>query len=195
MSQSNTSQLEAERRGSYRVADRISLRVSLVPSKAEQAALNSAKAARERFAMINKLLVMREKSLPAFRKIERSAPDVAKYLRHLEKQVETVARVLGQSGNALPDEPTDDVTISATGLSFISESAYPVDALLELRMVLFPEQVHLFLYGRVVRVEDELDPDLPTVSVAFEGVSNEDSELLIKHLHSVQMRALNHDDD
>ena len=190
MSQSNTSQLEAERRGSYRVADRIGLRVSLVPNKAEQAALNSAKVSRERFAMINKLLVMREKSLPAFRKIERSAPDVAKYLRHLEKQIETVARVLGQSGNALPDEPTDDVTISATGLSFTSESAYPVDALLELRMVLFPEQVHLFLYGRVVRVEDELDPDFPTVSVAFETITDEDSELLIKHLHSVQMRSL-----
>lgn len=194
MSQSNTSPLEAERRGSYRVADRIGLRVSLVPSKAEQTALTSASAARERFAMINKLLVMREKSLPAYRKIERTAPDVAKYLRHLEKQIEKVARVLGQSGNALPDEPTDDVTISATGLSFISESAYPVDALLELRMVLFPEQVHLFLYGRVVRVEDELDPDLPTVSVAFEGISDEDNELLIKHLHSVQMRTLNNED-
>jgi len=191
MSQSNTSPLEPERRGSYRVADSIGLRVGLVPSQAERSALTSANGARERFAMINKLLVMREKSLPAFRKIERTAPDVAKYLRHLEKQIETVARVLGQSGNALPDEPTDDVTLSATGLSFVSASAYPVDALLELRMVLFPEQVHLFLYGRVVRVEDELDPDLPTVSVAFDTISAEDSELLIKHLHSVQMRALN----
>ena len=191
MSHSNTSQVDPERRGSYRVIDSIGLRVGLVPSQTEQAALSSARAARERFAMINKLLVMREKSLPAFRQVERNAPDVAKYLRHLEKQIETVARVLGQSGNALPEEPTDDVTISATGLSFSSASAYPLDALLELRMVLFPEQVHLFLYGRVVRVEDELDPDLPTVSVAFEGISNEDSELLIKHLHSVQMRALN----
>ncbi|MDH3715180.1 MAG: PilZ domain-containing protein [Gammaproteobacteria bacterium] len=191
MTQSNISQLEAERRRGYRVDDRIGLRVSLVPSKAEQAALNSANAARERFAMINKLLVSREKALPAFRKIERRAPDVAKYLRHLEKQIETVARVLGQSGNALPGEPTDDVNISATGLSFVSESAYPVDALLELRMVLFPEQVHLFLYGRVVRVDTELDLDLPTVSVAFDGISDEDSELLIKHLHNVQMRALN----
>jgi hypothetical protein len=191
MSQSNVSQLEEERRRAYRVADSIGLRVSLVPAKAEQAALHSANAARERFAMINKLLVNREKAMPAFRKIERRAPDVAKYLRHLEKQIETVARVLGQSGNALPDEPTDDVTISATGLSFISESAYPVDALLELRMVLFPERVHLFLYGRVVRVESELDPDLPSVSVAFDDISDEDCELLIKHLHNMQMRALN----
>ncbi len=60
--------------------------------------------------------------------------------------------------------------------------------------MLFPERLHFFLYGRVVRVEHELDPDLPTISVAFEDVSPEDSELLIKHLHSVQMRALTHED-
>lgn len=193
MSRTSTSQLEQERRSSYRVSDRVGLRVSLVPAKAEQAALNNAKATRERFAMINKLLVSREKSLPAFRKIERRSPDVAKYLRHLEKQIEMVARVFGQAGNALPDEPTDDVSISASGLSFSSESAYPVDALLELRIVLFPEQVHLFLYGRVVRVESELDPDLPTVSVAFDDLSVDDSELLIKHLHNVQMHSLNNE--
>ena len=188
---SSTSPAEEERRGSYRVDDCIGLRVSLVPVKAEQTALTSGKAARERFAMINRLLVMREKTLPAFRKVERRAPDVAKYLRHLEDQIETVARVLGQSGNTMPEEPTEDVSISATGLSFMSSTAYPVDALLEFRLVLFPERVHLFVYGRVVRVEHELDPDLPTVSVAFEEISPEDRELLIKHLHNVQMRTLN----
>lgn len=190
MSQSSSVELEQERRGSYRVDDRIGLRVSWVPEKAEHAALNSAKASRERFAMVNKLIVMRDEALPVFRKVERRAPDVAKYLRHLEKQIDTVARVLGQSGNALPDEPTDDVNISATGLSFGSKSAYPIDALVELRMMLFPEQVHLFLYGRVIRVETELDPDLPMVSVTFDDISHEDSELLIKHLHNVQMRTL-----
>lgn len=190
MSQSTPSRLDEERRQSYRVADQIGLRVNFVPARAEQTALASARATRERFAMINKLLVMREEALPVFRKMERRAPEVAMYLREMEKQIDIVARVLGQSGNAMPDEPTHDVVISATGLSFSSKSAYPMDALLELRMVLFPEQAHLFLYARVVRVDSELDPDLPTVSVAFDDVSHEDSELLIKHLHRVQMRAL-----
>ena len=92
---SNASELDEERRGSYRVHDNIGLRVSWVPAQTEQTALTSAKAARERFAMINKLLVMREQALPLFSKVERRAPDIMKCLRHLEQQIETVARVLG----------------------------------------------------------------------------------------------------
>ncbi len=190
MTQTSSSAQERERRRHYRVRDHVALAVKRVPREAEPAALTSMHVARERFALSNVLLVQRESRLPSLRSIERRMPEVATYLKHLEQQIETVARVLGQGGAAMSQEPTHYVTLSSSGMSFSSERAFPVDSLLEVRLALFPKTIRLLLYARVVRVEDDLEPSQHEVSVEFCDLLDEDEELLIKHIHGVQMRSL-----
>lgn len=182
---------EAERRRHYRVDDNIALQVRRVARSEEATTLAASRATRERFALVNILALQREHARPLLSKIERRSREVAAYFKHLEQQIEMVARVLGSNRESADAQPVHAVTLSASGMSFASDGACQAGELLELRMMLFPQRTQLLLYARVVRgTEDAAGAE---IAVEFCDLAEDERETLMRHIHAVQLDTLKTD--
>ena len=120
----------------------------------------------------------------AMEKCRRDLPEVATYLEGLNNKIDLLIRLLMASGSQLPDHPTHDVNLSASGLSFKGTLDVPRETIVEVKLLFFPSFLFVVSYGHVVRcsASKEIDGFPYELAVEFSHLEDNDRELLIRHI-------------
>lgn len=180
----------AERRRFFRVEDEIVLVYRPIapedmpdPSQFQNQAL-------DHFSLTSTLEYLTQESHAHLRRIERDHPDVAEYLKTLERKIEVLAQALMISNNRLVDQPTRKVNLSAAGIAFDTGQPIAEGSLLELKMVLPPSLVGIITFGKVIHCTPLANDEGWHVGVDFLSMREQDREFLIRHVVKRQLTLL-----
>ncbi len=180
-----TSTKAADRREYFRINDEVALNYRVIERSEIDGAMEKRReghldvnALASSFANTN--LDMRH----ALEKCRRDLPDVATYLDGLNTKVDLLIRLLLATGSELPDHPTHDVNLSASGLSFKVTREVIAGSILEIKLLFFPTFLYIVTFGHVVRcsTSDEIEEFPYELAVEFSHLEDSDKELLIRHI-------------
>lgn len=120
--------------------------------------------------------------------IENRMPELGRYLRVLEQQIDRLTdRLIGDDDAATMRKKS--TSLSAQGIAFYDDAPPPEGELVEFKLKLLPSGLRLVIIARVVKVDDAPQQG-HRISLDFEHLHEADREILIKHIHSKQMEAL-----
>ncbi len=183
--------LERNRRESFRMNDRIALCVRPLSEGDYNQARTHIAASRRKQRTLNSILAGGDSQRGMLRNIRESEPAIASYLKSLEERLDALAQLLVVESHETPDVPTHDVNISGNGLRFGHPQALPAGSHMALDIRLFPSRTCLSMFAVVVRSTELKRPAKNggrfTIAVDFCDVHEDDRELLIRHIHSLQL--------
>ena len=175
----------ADRREYFRINDHVALKYRVI----ERAEIDGAKSKRqEGFPDINSMasslantnLDMKH----SMEKCRRDLPEVASYLEGLNNKVDLLIRLLVANGSELPDHPTHDISLSASGLRFKTKQEVAKCSILEVQLLFFPSLLYVVTFGEVIRcaASHEVEGFPYELAVEFSHLEDIDRELLIRHI-------------
>jgi hypothetical protein len=181
-----------ERRRYFRIEDEIVLFLRQVTP--EQICLDDALDSHplDAFSLSARLDLLTQEARMPLRRIARDQPELAEYLKILERKIELIARALLEKESDMADRSANRVSLSASGLAFDAEIGFERGALLELKMLLPPALVGVIAFGKVVYCSRNPDDAARPyrVAVDFIGIKEQDRELLIRHVIRKQSNQL-----
>lgn len=134
--QTGTSSSISDRRKYFRINDQIALKYRIIEEtemddtrKERRADLSRINSVAPSFTNIN--LDMKQE----MDKCRRDLPEVAAYLEGLNSKVDLLIRLLVANASGLPDYPTHEVNLSASGLSFPVQREIAVGTMLEMQLL------------------------------------------------------------
>lgn len=137
----------------------------------------------EQFMVMSSLAAISADMAATLRKIESVEPDVAAYLRALDRKIDTIGRAFMVDEVTAGNSDATAVNVSASGIAFDTNENLPVGALVELKMLLLPSCTGVLTYGEVVANDnvDEKTGFSTQVRIDFTHLRDEDRDMLIKH--------------
>ncbi|MEO1889738.1 MAG: PilZ domain-containing protein [Cycloclasticus sp.] len=180
------SQEEQERRGFFRIDDKIALSYRLVPSDEANGSDGSLQFNdNDAMSLGNELEKMREVSRIHFRHVEKESPEVARYFTHIEAKINLLAHHFMMSVDTLFVQSTQSVSISGSGIAFTASEALTIGDSLEVKFILQPSLTTIRTFANVVSCKAEKAQF--RVAVQYSGLNDEDRDLLIRHVVKKQM--------
>jgi hypothetical protein len=186
----------AERRDYFRINDAVALEVEPIAADALSDYEARFETDRLRCGLANYLSHRDEQLLPKRKKLEKRDPDLVSYLDELERRISLLADLVVNDGDGEPC-PSHVVNISGSGIDFAYHKPLPEGSYALLRIRLFPEQTRIMAIGRVMHAGHYADSKPGDAErgdfragMHFVRIHEEDRELLIKHIHSLQMQSL-----
>lgn len=184
----------AENRRRYlRIDDEVSLYVHPLTAKEVDSAIVHFENRRLDFSLMSHMIYGREQHMPQMRIIEKKFPMIAGYLKFLESQIETLSSRIVNLNHCLDPEDKQDVNISATGLSFDMKEGHTIGSMFEVAIMLFPARTTMLMFGKVIRsdkITSEDGHEIWKTALEFTHLHEEDREVLIKHIHQLQVAEL-----
>jgi hypothetical protein len=176
---------DRDRRRYFRIDDRMGLLIVPVDAAEEARLIESLETPSSRAGLLNDLQAIRELHLPERRALEYKFPTVAAYVKVIESQIEALAQAIGD-GEGFPSSADTVACISAQGLALDWPVALEIDNLVELRLTLFPDRVHIRALARVVRCDNAEDQPGYRIAVDFAHLREADREAIIRHVYRLQ---------
>lgn len=129
----------------------------------------------------SKINLLKHESLQLLEKIKHLNPLLGEYLELQEHRFDILAKSI-QVNEEIAAYPPQAVNISASGIAFLCDSHYPVNAILELKIIL-PTSMHsIIAYGKVVDVNKNEGGSGYTLGVHFVKLSEYDLDHLVRHV-------------
>lgn len=180
-------QKDRERRQYFRIEDSVRFDYKLIsPAELERRLKQDRDTEMaDEFTAISSLQAIGQEMTGVLRKIETEAPDIARYLKAMDRKIELLARSLLNKDENLLDQPAKAVNLSASGISFDAAEPLDVGSLLEIRLLLLPDYVGMVIYGEVVGCETavaENQQQAFCTRVNFTHLREEDRDVLIRHV-------------
>jgi len=119
------------------------------------------------------------------------SPDIARYMKIINAKIEALARQVVTLG--LTDEiKTQKVTLSAGGISLITEESIELEKTIRTRMVLYPSCSGILTYSKVVRCEAiaNTEPVQYDTAVEYTLINETDRAALVRHVLHLQSNIL-----
>jgi len=183
-----------------RLETSIGLNWSLLNSDDREQIASDFESRSRRTGLLSELSHRSELLAPRLRKINNENPDIASYLGFLETMIENLAMQLDTSIESQAFDYHESVSISAVGMEFSSSQRCEPGALIEIVVELHPSPFRIMVIGEVVRCEslpeadgnkgDSSESSKWHVAVDYVHIRDADQELLIRHLHRLQMEEL-----
>ncbi len=184
--------MQPERRRYFRIQDSILLQASAVSGGELERKLEEFRLNHQQFSSTQNLNLNLVEQLADLQAIQEQMPELGRYLVNLQRQVDRLTAVTF-ADEATPQKQEKQVSLSAQGISFLTDESFqPVDVV-ELALQLTPSGIQMQIYSRVVLVEENegnFEQGRYRVSLDFEHIHNADRETLIKHIHSKQLQEL-----
>ncbi len=183
--------MDEERRRFFRIDEEVMLAMQPIPPDQVDARLDDFWKNEHAYSIRNNYNFEIEQHIGDRQKIEKRMPELARYLRVLEKQIDQITEklIIDDADKLLSRQHTN---ISAQGIAFCSDQSILPESLVELNLKLLPSGLRLVIIARVVKVEKETGQgeDGHRLSLDFEYMHEADREILIKHIHGKQMASL-----
>lgn len=196
MREQDKSAQRSERRAYFRIDDAVRLSLRPVPpeelgrlkERLEENLVNS-------FTVMSSLAAISGEMVVNLRRIENSDPDVAAYLKALDRKIEILGQALTATDNELMEQPAHPVNLSAGGMSVLVNERYEPGQILEIRMLLFPSFTGVFMFGDVIDCEPVTEPDRDSgygyrMRISFTHMREQDRDLIIRHVLRCQSNQL-----
>ncbi len=185
---------DQERRRFFRIDDSVNLGYQPIdpaslPEKLKQ--LDSG--VRDEFLVMSGLAAISQEMAGVMRKLETASPEVARYLKSLDRKVDLLGRAFLFQFSDLSELPAQAVNLSASGMAFFASEPVKEGAVLELRLLLLPSYTGLLIYADVVACDEEQTADGQRgyhVRVDFSHLRECDRDVLIRHILQRQGRML-----
>jgi hypothetical protein len=180
-----------ERRRYYRIDDQVRLSATAIDPDRFDSELSDFWENEHEFSIHNNYNFEIEQHISDRRKVEQKIPELGRYLRVLEKQIDRISEKLAsQDGDQ--GWIQKEANISAQGISFHHDQRFSDKACIQLNLMLLPNKLQLMILARLVKVEDS-DGHAEgkyRISLDFENIHEADQEILIKHIHQRQQALL-----
>ena len=177
--------LDDERRRFFRIEDLIHLAFRVIDENELNFKADMLdKGLVDQFMITSCLATITADMASTLRKIEVVEPDVAAYLKSLDRKIDLIGRTFLTEEVQTDDHEAEAVNLSASGIAFSTKEALPIDANVELKMMLMPSFAGVLTYGKVIGneiVEDETGRRNMT-RIDFTHMREEDRDLLIRHV-------------
>jgi hypothetical protein len=182
--------LDQERRRFFRIDDSIHLSLREVPEEElEQRLQGLEQREGESFTLMTSLNAITQQVAPTLRRIEQAYPDIADYLKAIDKKLDLISRTLLVEEAEMAEKPAWPVNLSAGGLSVQSRAPIAEGTVLEMKLLLLPSYTGILTYGKVVSCSG---PDqgkgagegssLYQVRIDFSFMRDRDRDALIRHV-------------
>jgi len=183
-----------ERRKFFRIEDSVNLGYQPVdPVALPEKLKNLNSGLDDEFMVMSSLAVISQQMTGVMRKIEAAQPDVADYLKALDRKVDLLGRAFLFQFSDLSEQPAWAVNLSDSGMAFFTAEPVDIGAILELRLLLLPSYTGLLIYADVVACEQEDSGDGTLgyhVRVNFSRLRESDRDVLVRHILQRQGRML-----
>ncbi len=181
----------AERRRFFRIDDEVELALQPVAAADEETRIDDFWQNEHAYSIRNNYNFQIEQHIADFHRIDKRMPELARYLRVLERQIDRITEKLAvDDSDSILERQL--VNISAQGLLCRSDDAPAPGSLVELTLKLLPSGLRLVIMARVIKAEagDEGEDDASRVALDFEHLHEADREILVKYIHGKQMESL-----
>lgn len=183
-----------DRRQFFRINDKISLKYRIVQNEdIEEEIQRSENEQNELAELKNAFNVLEAKILSRIERLQKTEPLVADILGLFDKKLSLMQNMLIQ-GDDTRDlmSNTQAVNLSASGMSFESNTPINEGTTLKIDMVLFPEYHYITVYARVVDCRKKIDDSLYRfqLGVEYVGISDKLQEDIMQHVLSKQAAEL-----
>lgn len=187
----------AERRNFFRIDDTVRLSLRVVPADELEDCLDRLDhGLAGNFTVMSGIASITAEMTLGLRRIEKRDPELAAYLRAVDRKIELIGRALIAHEPELSAEQAVPVNLSAGGMCIGVDQTFAPGTLIEARMLLLPSLSGLVIYGNVVEssavaAEQTRGRFGHLTRIEFTHIREQDRELLIRHLlrrQSAQLR-------
>jgi c-di-GMP-binding flagellar brake protein YcgR len=120
--------------------------------------------------------------------LRNTQPEIAALIELLDRKIESISAQIKPPG--AKEIALHEVNLSACGIAMrLGEGSYQSDDRLRLILHLFPEQIQIEIYARVIHIQHDATPP-PLIAVEFEYMRDNDLDLLIQHIMQRQQLLL-----
>ncbi len=181
-----------ERRHAFRIDDQVHMSLSFLDdNKGTEAQLelsDVAKMAQQGLSTLRELNYQSGHILAGLRKTQ---PEVSQYLSLLDRKINILTHLAASAHYGIGVEPNSWVNLSARGMAFdVVPDTYRVGEQLMLQLMLFPSYVLLDSGVRVVSIRESAKEGKVRVAVEFDGMSEQQREVLLRHITERQSEQL-----
>lgn len=182
------SRKEMERRQYFRIDD--TMRVTLRRVTREEIENNFERlneVSESSFTVMASMAAITSQMTVHLRRIENEMPDVAAYLKGLDRKLEVLGRTLISQNSTYISDHAQGVNLSAGGMSLDVGERYDAHTKVEIRMLLFPSFTGVLTYGEVVDCRElagsERSADIThRLRIEFTHIREQDRDILIRHI-------------
>ncbi len=179
-----------ERRRYFRIADIVGLKTQVVDTPKVEEKLEEFWNDQHQYSLRNEFNFKLEQHQADLKKIKNKMPEVGRYLALLQEQIDVLTNQLLQDEDSFTNLEME-VNLSAQGIAFYSDEAVKKGDIVELHLKLLPGQQRIVVFSRVVDSQPVSDPQGHfRIALDFEHIHEADREILVKHVHGKQLRAL-----
>lgn len=183
-----------DRRRYFRINDKVSLKYRVVQGVDIETEIKRAEHEQNNMADLkNAFNCIEAKIMSKMGKIEEVSPLVAEVLGLYDKKLSLIENMIMNNDdrdNSITE--TQNVNLSASGMSFESNTPINEGVNLKIDLVLFPEYQFIPIYACVVDCRKKVDDNLYRFNVAvdFVGICESDQEIIMQHVLSRQANIL-----
>ena len=183
---------ETERRGYFRIDDVLLLHYKVVESEVCEKNFQSDKLLLEKLTLKARFDTISRELQPLQRIISANDSNVGQYFSALVKKLDILAEYLIDTEMADIGISPQNVNIGAGGLAFVSSNPILSGTLLELRIVLLPENTGIFSYARVITCKGLSEGEITgfKIAVLFENMDDDVRDLIYRHVLAVEREAI-----
>ena len=184
-----------ERREFFRVDDTVRLHIRRVPEDEVNTLEDRlARHIEGSFSVMASLATISAEMAVGLRRIENHDPDIAQYLKALDRKIDVLGRALLACESDMVEQQSREINLSAGGLSTLVRDVYQLGETLELKLLLFPSFTGVITYGKVVGMLPLEEPATTGYThhlrVEFTHMRESDRDILIRHVLHCQSEAL-----
>ena len=178
-----------ERRRYFRIDDIVGLKTDVVEARQIKQRLDQFWNDKHDFSIRNDFNFQLDQHLADLKTISTKMPELGRYLSVLQEQLDILTeRVLNEQDDFIAEET--QVSISAQGISFNSNEPVTNGEIVELHIKLLPTQQKIIVFAKVVSCSRTDIKGEFNIALDFEHIHESDRELLVKHVHGKQLKAL-----
>lgn len=183
-----------DRRRYFRIHDKVSLKYRVVQGIDIETELKRTEHEQNNLAELkNAFNCITAKIMTKMDRVEEASPLVAEILGLFDKKISLIESIVMDNDDQNDSiTKTQHVNLSASGISFESNTPINEDANLKIELVLFPEYQFIPVYARVIDCRKKMDDNLYRFNIAvdFVGISESDQEIIMQHVLSRQAKLL-----
>ncbi|MBL1141367.1 MAG: PilZ domain-containing protein [Proteobacteria bacterium] len=183
-----------DRRRHFRINDKVSLKYRVVQGIDIETEIIRTEHEQNNIAeMKNAFNCIETKIMTKMNRVEEVSPLVAEILGLYDKKLSLLqSMILHNDDNDNSITETQQVNLSASGMSFESNTPLIDDVNLKMELILYPEYQFIPLYARVIDCKKKMDDNLYRFNIAVEfiGICESDQEVIMQHVLSRQAKQL-----
>jgi len=183
-----------DRRRYFRINDKVSLKYRVVQGIDIKTEIKRTEHEKNNLADLKNVFnCIEAKIMSRIDRVEEVSPLVAELLGLYDKKLSLMESMIMHNDdrdNSITEK--QQVNLSASGMSFESNTPINEDVNLKMELVLFPEYQFIPVYARVVDCRKKMDDNLYrfNISVDFVGICESDQEIIMQHVLGRQAKQI-----